>query len=129
MEDGGHSLFDFVAKAHRFIENGQIEILEWQRIVKIIFKQMIECIEYVHNQNICHFDISLENFLINDIDVVVKDNKLCFQSDDIAVKLCDFGYIIFIFFYVINWCTNFKINFFVLALIQIIGIIWRKFRF
>ena len=70
MEDGGESLFDFVNKAHQLILSGNIDITEWHRVCKVIFKQMLECIEFIHSLNICHFDISLENFLINDVDVI-----------------------------------------------------------
>eukprot|EP01084_Bolivina_argentea_P232976 392510_1 len=63
MQHGGRSFFDFIVKAHQFISLDKIQITEWHKLVKIIFKQMIECIEYIHAHNICHFDISLENFL------------------------------------------------------------------
>eukprot|EP01084_Bolivina_argentea_P048140 88715_1 len=66
MEDGGKCLFDFIVKLHHYTAKGTILITELQRVIKIIFKQMIQCIEYIHNKNVCHFDISLENFLIND---------------------------------------------------------------
>ena len=100
MEDGGTSLIDFVIKVHQFIKNGQIEIIEWHKLVKIIFKQMIEFIDYIHNKNICHFDISLENFLINDIDVSVTPTRinnnetveiLKFCKENVEIKACDFG--------------------------------------
>ena len=100
MEDGGHSLFEFVVKVHKLIQFGKLEISEWHRIAKIIFKQMIEAIEYIHSKNIAHFDISLENFLINDIDVLLvstpKGEKIRFDIDGktgkgVQVKLCDFG--------------------------------------
>ena len=97
MEDGGStSLFEFTVKVHQLIESGHIEISEWQKVVKIIFKQMVDCLEYLHNKNICHFDISLENFLINDVKVEYDENnknstKMRFVTNDIVVKLCDFG--------------------------------------
>eukprot|EP01083_Nonionella_stella_P083804 231771_1 len=62
MEDGGRDVLKFAAKAHKFIASGHLEISEWHRMVRIIFKQMVEAIEYIHSKNVCHFDISLENF-------------------------------------------------------------------
>ena len=56
MEDGGFSLFNFMVKAHKLIEMDKLEICEWHRISKIIFEQMIEGIEYIHNKGISHFD-------------------------------------------------------------------------
>mmetsp|Transcript_61725 Transcript_61725/g.55717 ORF Transcript_61725/g.55717 Transcript_61725/m.55717 type:complete len:390 (-) Transcript_61725:396-1565(-) len=99
MEDGGTtSLFDFCVKVHQLIQKGHIEISEWHRVVKIIFKQMVDCLEYIHSKNIAHFDISLENWIINDVKVEYeendnknKKNKMRFVTDDIEIKICDFG--------------------------------------
>ena len=99
MEDGGDvSLFDFVVKVHRLIQMGKLRISEWHRVAKIIFKQMIEAIEYIHSKNVCHFDICLENFVINDVDVVLvttpTEETIQFLATDtsgVDVKLCDFG--------------------------------------
>ena len=58
---------------------------------------MIECIEYIHSKGVCHYDISLENWLINDIPVKVNSTSngstVTFCCDEIQVKLCDFGYV------------------------------------
>ena len=67
MEHGGFSLFDFVKKMHKFIEMDKMDIDECKSISRIIFKQMIEAIDYIHSLNIAHMDISLENWLINDL--------------------------------------------------------------
>lgn len=94
MEDGGHWLFQFVENIHQCIKNGQLEISEWHKLVKLIFVQMVECIEYLHSKNVCHFDISLENLLISDVQIKCsaggKDLRFCFDSS-VQVKLCDFG--------------------------------------
>ena len=92
MEDGGTSLFDFVAQVHNYVDHGQIEYKEWMNLCIKLIKQMIEAIDYIHKQNICHFDISLENFLINDVDVEMHNDKLRFCQDcHPQIKLCDFG--------------------------------------
>ena len=92
MEDGGHSLFSFIEKVHKIILAGNMDILSWHETVKVIFKQMIECIQYIHSKYVCHYDISLENFLINDVDVYYGENgKLRLCNDSIQIKLCDFG--------------------------------------
>ena len=98
MSYGGDSLFKFIQKAHGYINDGYILISDWHNFVKIIFKQMIECIEYLHLMNVCHFDISLENMLISDIEVEMIENKngkqylrFCTESDQIQISLCDFG--------------------------------------
>ena len=101
MEDGGDSaLFHFVENAHKLIKAKILDIPHWIEVVKVIFKQMIECIEFIHSKNICHFDISLENFVINSVDVhwrvymeAGKEIKqsIQFELNDIQVKLCDFG--------------------------------------
>eukprot|EP01083_Nonionella_stella_P072305 194844_1 len=96
LSDGGSSLFDFVFKAHHLIHRGDIEMAEWHKACKVIFKQMIDFVEYIHSMNVCHFDISLENFLINtNVGVKIKHyphgEKLCFITDEMQIKGCDFG--------------------------------------
>ena len=59
MENGGGSLFEFVAKAHRIISIGRLKISEWQRIVQLLFKQMVNAVGYMHKKNVANFDISL----------------------------------------------------------------------
>jgi len=58
--------------------------------------QMVEAIAFIHSLNVIHFDISLENWLINDVHFTVtisedKRQKMKFNLDDIHIKLCDFG--------------------------------------
>eukprot|EP01084_Bolivina_argentea_P042691 78700_1 len=95
MEDAGDDLFDFVVKAHRLIQMGTIDIFEWHKVVKVILKQMIEAIEFIHSKNVCHLDISLENFLINDVEIncFKRENKtkMQFVLENIKIKLIDFG--------------------------------------
>eukprot|EP01084_Bolivina_argentea_P150887 263438_1 len=95
MEHGGCDLFSFVLKAHRLIATGHLNISEWHKAVKVIFKQMVECVEFIHSKNICHFDISLENCLINDVEVQLQhknqDSILQFVLEDMQIKIIDFG--------------------------------------
>eukprot|EP00483_Globobulimina_turgida_P000024 UN00024 len=94
MEDGGHNLFNFVVNVHKYISNGHLNINEWHKMAKIIFQQMVECIDYLHSKNICHFDISLENWLINDVQIefdVSEKGKFTFCYENIQIKLIDFG--------------------------------------
>ena len=35
--------------------------------VKLIFKKILECIQYCHNKNICHLDIKIQNILLDEI--------------------------------------------------------------
>eukprot|EP01084_Bolivina_argentea_P043738 80550_1 len=92
MEDGGRCLFDFITKSHRYMERGLLDVGAWHDVCKIIFKQMMESIEYIHCKNVSHFDISLENFLISDVQIIVnRDGKIRFCADTIQIKLCDFG--------------------------------------
>jgi len=96
MEDGGYGLFGFVQKAHGLIKSGILMVREWQRMIALIFKQMLEAIEFAHSKGVCHFDISLENFVINGVMVQpFRDETgrdlIRFCSDKCQVKLCDFG--------------------------------------
>lgn len=97
MENGGTSLFEFVVKCHRYIKVGKITLSEWHKLVRIIFKQMVDAVHFMHTQNVSHFDISLENMLINDVDVYVDEeaDTFRFAVDDsnkpVQIKICDFG--------------------------------------
>eukprot|EP01083_Nonionella_stella_P047710 127690_1 len=52
----------------------------------------IECIAYIHSKRVCHLDISLENFLIDNVSARIKGDKIVFaKKEDIQIKLCDFG--------------------------------------
>eukprot|EP01083_Nonionella_stella_P089904 251073_1 len=90
MEEAGIPLFDFVIRAHSLIRAKKLTITHWQQVTKAIFKQMIEAIEYMHSKNVCHFDISLQSFFINDVTVDVYPNTITFCIDSIQIKLCAF---------------------------------------
>jgi len=95
MSDGGLSLFNFVKRGHRLIEAGKLDISEWHRVTKAIFLQMVSSIAYIHQKQVAHYDISLENYLINDIAIqTTSDGKIKFLIDSqhpLHVRLCDFG--------------------------------------
>jgi len=52
-------------------------------------------VQYLHDHNVCHYDISLENLLISDVDIDFGedcDDKMKFSNtDNVVLKLCDFG--------------------------------------
>ena len=92
-ENGGSSsLFDFVVKAHAFIKNGSLDVPQWQKVTQLLLKQMVEAVDFIHSHNVCHFDISLENFVIADVRIeVTPNNKIRFLTETMRIKLCDFG--------------------------------------
>ena len=93
MEHGGHMLFDFVIRVHRYIESGKLDVNEWRAFVRVLFVQIVEAVRFIHCHGVCHYDISLENILINDVEVVLDhEGKIKFCADTIDLKLCDFGY-------------------------------------
>ena len=62
----GGDLLSFIKKRNKLPE----------KIAKFIFKQLLQSIKYIHNKNIVHRDIKLDNILID-----LNNN----------IKLCDFG--------------------------------------
>ena len=62
----GGNLQNFVKKRRKLTE----------KTAKILFKQIIEGIQYIHSQGIVHRDIKLENILLD-----LNNN----------IKICDFG--------------------------------------
>lgn len=62
MTNVGLSLFDHTINMHKLIECNKLNINEWKKHIKIIFKQIITFINYLHSNLKCvHMDISLEN--------------------------------------------------------------------
>eukprot|EP01083_Nonionella_stella_P164585 545185_1 len=95
MADGGTGLLDFVQQAHALISAGHLNINEWHKVVQVIFSQMLDCISFIHSRRVCHFDISLENVLINDVEISCirrgDIEYITFNLDDIRIKVIDFG--------------------------------------
>eukprot|EP00485_Elphidium_margaritaceum_P020236 CAMPEP_0202725994 /NCGR_PEP_ID=MMETSP1385-20130828/184383_1 /ASSEMBLY_ACC=CAM_ASM_000861 /TAXON_ID=933848 /ORGANISM="Elphidium margaritaceum" /LENGTH=348 /DNA_ID=CAMNT_0049392203 /DNA_START=18 /DNA_END=1064 /DNA_ORIENTATION=+ len=93
MENGGSSLFDFVIQAHQLIACDKLDVSEWHKCVKVIYKQLLDALQYMHSEGIVHYDISLENMVISDVGVIEDDvtKKISFVTESIAVKLIDFG--------------------------------------
>eukprot|EP01083_Nonionella_stella_P242421 845630_1 len=96
MESGGFNLFDFIKKSHRLIRLNMVDMFEWHETVKIIFKQMIEAVEFMHKHNVAHFDISLENTMINDVSILIinantQNEKIEYEKNEIQIKIIDFG--------------------------------------
>eukprot|EP00485_Elphidium_margaritaceum_P002541 CAMPEP_0202694766 /NCGR_PEP_ID=MMETSP1385-20130828/8537_1 /ASSEMBLY_ACC=CAM_ASM_000861 /TAXON_ID=933848 /ORGANISM="Elphidium margaritaceum" /LENGTH=349 /DNA_ID=CAMNT_0049350669 /DNA_START=41 /DNA_END=1090 /DNA_ORIENTATION=+ len=104
MQDGGEGLFTFVRDSHKLITQGRMMSSHWRCVVRKIFKQMVHCVRYIHAKHVCHFDISLENFLVNDVSCKLRDadtrhhhghkkrkSLIEIMTNDLQVKLCDFG--------------------------------------
>eukprot|EP01083_Nonionella_stella_P076313 207901_1 len=95
MEDGGESLFDFIEQAHKLIAAKTITLSHWKEVSQVIINQMIEAIAFIHSKNVCHFDISLENFVICDMPIEIvhegESETIRFDTNAIQIKLCDFG--------------------------------------
>eukprot|EP01083_Nonionella_stella_P296364 1006816_1 len=49
MEHGGMGLFHFAHQFHNYISNGCFSIVRWQNICKLLFKQMVMFIDWLHN--------------------------------------------------------------------------------
>jgi len=92
-EHGGFPLFEFVQKAHDFIQIGKLPISEWHKMAQLIFKQMVDALDFMHRHRCAHFDISLENMLISEVDVEIdpKTDRMSFILEGVQIKFCDFG--------------------------------------
>ena len=73
-------------------------IFEWvfrHRLVKRIFVQMVEAVEYIHSMGVCHLDLSLENFLIDDVPINLHEvdgkQTVRFDVDQVQIRVIDFG--------------------------------------
>ena len=84
-------LFDHISKTHtqteyrKFVESEankeQIPMIkpnQWVKNVAKMFKQICVAVQYLHKNNFCHLDLSLENTMIYDI-------------KNLKIKIIDFG--------------------------------------
>lgn len=69
----GGELYDSLITAEFYTED----------VAKNLFKQIVHAILYCHNQNVCHRDLKLENF--------VFDKKAKISTGNEVIKLIDFG--------------------------------------
>lgn len=53
-----------------------------ERQTRHLFKQMVSAVNYLHQNQLCHRDIKLENFLI-----LEKEDKI----EKVTLKMIDFG--------------------------------------
>jgi len=75
MDYGGISLHKYVLDNISKLNNKKLSIIGWRQHVQRLFKQMCIYVKFLHDNNVCHLDISLEN-------CTIKDN---------IVYFCDFG--------------------------------------
>eukprot|EP01084_Bolivina_argentea_P047909 88320_1 len=95
LEDGGDSLFSFVKESHEHIKNDTIDIKEWHKFCKGAITQMVNVLHWMHDNNCCHLDVSLENFVISNIKTTVlcdanNTRKMIF-SQGFQIRIIDFG--------------------------------------
>lgn len=92
-------LFDFFQKLHTLKGENQQFSKDLELVVKYIGYEILQALEFLHDHNICHFDISLENVLI---DQKSSQNIIqYFQNQEsvnlteilknIQIRLIDFG--------------------------------------
>eukprot|EP01083_Nonionella_stella_P100122 282017_1 len=100
MEDGGNSLFEFIKQCHSLIKAQTISIQQWHSFCKTAMKQMVDVMHWLHNEcNVCHLDVSLENFVIKNMKPTVVLHRNAHGSsigsmelnNDFQIKLIDFG--------------------------------------
>lgn len=70
---------------YNYLEHNSFNITE--NTAKHLIKQMSSAVHYLHNKNICHRDIKLENFIYSRID---KNKDYNYQN--INIKLIDFEF-------------------------------------
>eukprot|EP01083_Nonionella_stella_P221243 790644_1 len=87
------SLFDFVKKCHQYIQNKMLSIKEWHKFCKIAIKQITDLVDWLHNKmNVCHLDLSLENFVIDNVMVMENtETKMIAFLPDFQIRIIDFG--------------------------------------
>eukprot|EP01083_Nonionella_stella_P087770 244304_1 len=92
MEHGGENLFDFVKECHQCIEYGLISNSVWLAFCKTAMQQMVDVVAWLQQMHCCHLDISLENFVIHNLEVrLASDQKTVVSISNFQIKIIDFG--------------------------------------
>ena len=76
LQNGGVSLFEYIKNSHELIKGGNIDVSEWKKHIKVLVSQILLYINWLHNWVFCiHFDISLENMVINGVKYDIATKK------------------------------------------------------
>ena len=68
----------------KFVKNFRDTLSE--KLIRTYFRQLIEGIEYLHSQGVCHLDLKLENLLIGkDYQLKIGDFDMSYMSGDTKV--------------------------------------------
>lgn len=81
MEYCSAELFDFISQSHgsgdlfHWVQQQQslpqqcmaVET-QWIKTIKHMFKQIVECVQWMHMRGYCHLDLSLENTMISNLE-------------------------------------------------------------
>lgn len=60
------SLQSWVTSQSRMAQRAMKENNEWTLMVKTMFRQLVDCVAWMHARGVCHLDLSLENSMIHD---------------------------------------------------------------
>ena len=57
-----------------------------EKLIRTYFRQLIEAIEYIHGENVCHLDLKLDNLLVGeDYQLKICDFDLSYMSGDLNI--------------------------------------------
>eukprot|EP01083_Nonionella_stella_P304547 1058969_1 len=97
IDDNAMNLKAFVDEAHRYIQNGQLDIAIYLQTIKYLFWQLLMVFHWMHDEmNCCHLDLKLEHVMLKvkgALPVFIidpKSNSVTIRRG-ISVRLCDFG--------------------------------------
>ena len=66
---------------HEFLRDRQQFVTE--KVVRTYFRQLVEGLEYLHSQDVCHLDLKLSNLLLgNDYQLKISDFDLSYRVGD-----------------------------------------------
>ena len=90
---GDLNLAQFVEQAMKYIKCGKLKLSEYKRVIKFLFWQMCNTINWMHqDMSCCHLDLSMKNIIVRDgtFQRNVYDDTVTINPQ-IAVKFADFG--------------------------------------
>jgi len=88
MEYGGVSLHKYIKYHTLKMRSNKLDIKSWKTHVRKLFKQICLYVNWMHSNNVCHLDISLENFTIKGFEYDNETNTIINHGN---VYIIDFG--------------------------------------
>jgi serine/threonine protein kinase len=88
----GRNMKEFVEKCHLYIEDGKMDVKQYQTVLRHIMWQLSTVVLWLHQDMHCaHLDLSMGNIILKNAEFTVNKAGEIVIDSNISIKLGDFG--------------------------------------